>query len=113
MTKSGVTPDGLNFMGESGFDPGMFAKATAISSLMNGVVADIAGGNFGHGFLNGFVNIAAVGPLGIATGKNYGLGVVAAATVGGTVSAATGGKFANGAYSAAFAAAMSIGIQKL
>ncbi|MCP4469086.1 MAG: hypothetical protein GY815_00100, partial [Gammaproteobacteria bacterium] len=64
-----------------------------------GISADIQGGNAGRGF-------ASAG-LGAAIGGGSGEGmtkVMTAALIGGTISKITGGKFANGAGSAAFVA---------
>jgi RHS repeat-associated protein len=72
------------------------------SGAAGGILSDLQGGNFGHGFW-------AAG-LGSAAGGQYSSDattqVLASAVVGGTISKLTGGKFANGAMSAAFAAAM-------
>ncbi|MYF10636.1 MAG: hypothetical protein F4229_06575 [Gammaproteobacteria bacterium] len=62
-------------------------------------------GRFGHGFLSAFATQAAAGRIGALEYER--LRVAAAAALGGTVSAATGGKFANGAATAAFGRAAS------
>ena len=59
------------------------------------------GGKFGHGFWSAGVGAALGGQISAiktAVGR-----VVASAVVGGTISKLTGGKFANGAFGAAFA----------
>ncbi|KZN30631.1 hypothetical protein [Pseudoalteromonas luteoviolacea] len=67
-------------------------------------MADVNGGNFGHGFWAAGLNRLLGG------GGNYTqnpiTNVVISAAVGGTISEVTGGKFRNGAYSAAFTSAM-------
>ena len=76
--------------------------AFAVSGLAGGVMSDLQGGKFGHGFVS-----AGVGALsGGWFGKKPMNKVLGAAIVGGTVSKLTGGKFANGAMTAAFASAL-------
>lgn len=59
------------------------------------------GGKFGHGFWSAGIGAALGGQInGIKTAVGR---VVASAVVGGTISKLTGGKFANGAFGAAFA----------
>lgn len=65
-------------------------------------MADLQGGKFGHGFISAGVSALAGG----AFGKTPVGRVIGSAVVGGTVSKLTGGKFANGAITAAFAAAL-------
>jgi len=65
----------------------------------------IQGGSFGHGFASAAVTQAATGRID-NIGGNGGARVAAAALVGGSVSALTGGKFANGALTAAFSRAV-------
>ncbi|KZN61808.1 hypothetical protein N473_22130 [Pseudoalteromonas luteoviolacea CPMOR-1] len=69
-----------------------------------GVISDLKGGKFGHGFIS----------AGITKGAQVGnyipdeliSGTIVSAVIGGTVSEITGGKFANGASTAAFQFAM-------
>ena len=79
--------------------------------LANGVVGGIAsragGGNFGHGFASAGASAFAkhafdINAIGDGAESHRPHRIAAAAAVGGTVSAATGGKFANGAVTAAF-----------
>lgn len=79
---------------------GRVAK-TVSHGMVGGVMSDLQGGKFGHGFVSAGAT-QAVSPqidnrINSAPGR-----VVAAAALGGTVSAVTGGKFANGAVTAAF-----------
>ena len=73
--------------------------ATAVTG---GVLTELQGGKFGHGFLaagSGF----AVGHVGAAQGWRPETRFVASVVSAGTVSEITGGKFANGAMTVAFA----------
>jgi len=81
----------------------------ASHASLGGVMSVVQGGKFGHGFLSAGVN-AGVAPAISSIGKGnditFSKGVqraTAAAIVGGTVSKVTGGNFANGASTAAFA----------
>ncbi len=77
-------------------------------ALAGGVISELQGGNFGHGFWSaGLTKAANVnGIVGTDQGVEWTmLRVAAAATLGGTISKLTGGKFANGAVTAAFAQA--------
>ncbi|MCV2883191.1 FG-GAP-like repeat-containing protein [Aestuariibacter sp. AA17] len=77
-------------------------EAFVASGLAGGIITDLEGGKFGHGFLSAGIGAA----MGGRFGKNPYAQVIGSAVVGGTISKLTGGKFANGAISAAFAAAM-------
>ncbi len=79
--------------------------------FVGGVTSVIGGGRFGHGFVSAGLGAGFGGPL-VKRLVERGLSVAAARTIaatliGGTSSAATGGKFANGAAWAAFSAAAS------
>ena len=86
------------------FDPGTFGNVIG-NGAVGGILSDLQGGNFGHGFFAaGFA--AALKPtiyekFGYSP-QNAGARVVTAAVIGGTASVISGGKFANGASSAAF-----------
>ncbi|WP_444909726.1 hypothetical protein [Microbulbifer sp. TRSA005] len=72
--------------------------------VVGGVMAELQGGSFGHGFAAaGFSAYASskgwTGPEGIGPTVD---GVVVSAVVGGTASVISGGKFANGAVTGAF-----------
>ena len=88
---------------------GLVAK-TVSHGMVGGVMSDLQGGKFGHGFLSAGAT-QAVSPqidrINSAPGR-----VVAAATLGGSVSAATGGKFANGAVTAAFSQAFNAEVHR-
>ena len=76
-------------------------------SLAGGVFAELQGGKFGHGFVSAGVTkvlaplIGSVNSKVIVGGKDV-VQAAVAAIIGGTVSAVTGGKFSNGAITAAF-----------
>ena len=72
----------------------------ALSGFAGGVMQDLQGGKFGHGFISAGVSAA----IGGAFGKTPVGRILGSAIVGGTISKLTGGKFANGALTAAFAA---------
>nr|WP_240902324.1 RHS repeat-associated core domain-containing protein [Wenzhouxiangella sp. XN24] len=82
-------------------------RRSALHGITQGAVSAAGGGRFGDGALGAFsgsllsfIPEAVAGPYGSQEGQ---IGrMVAAAAVGGTVSRIGGGKFANGAWSAAF-----------
>jgi len=85
---------------------GQVAGQIAAHGAVGGVTASLQGGNFGHGFFSagftkgvmGAANFNSVDPsFGAVLGQT-----TVAAVVGGTVSHVTGGKFANGARTAAY-----------
>ena len=71
-------------------------------ALTGGILAELQGGEFGHGFLSAGVAFG-VGQLGIKQGWSVEAQFVSRVVSAGTVSEMTGGKFANGATTAAFA----------
>ncbi|WP_196765663.1 RHS repeat-associated core domain-containing protein, partial [Pseudoalteromonas luteoviolacea] len=74
-------------------------------ALTGGILADVQGGNFGHGFWSaGLTKAANVnGIVGTQQGVEWTtIRVATAAVIGGTISEITGGKFSNGAATAAF-----------
>ena len=76
-------------------------------ALAGGILAELQGGRFGHGFLSaGLTKALNVNRLIPGAGDGRSLGrILTAAVAGGTISQITGGKFANGAVTAAFAQA--------
>lgn len=85
---------------------GLVAKTVA-HGIVGGIMSDLQGGKFGHGFVSAGATQAVspqIGNIPNAAGR-----VVAAAALGGSVSALTGGKFANGAVTAAFSYAFNEG----
>jgi len=96
----------------AGLSPMQIAGRIALSGTVGGVLSMLQGGRFGDGFIAAGLG-AGVG--GAMAGTSWGGGItpfaIAArigvgAVTGGTVSALTGGKFANGAVSGAFGAAI-------
>ena len=71
-------------------------------ALTGGILAELQGGEFGHGFLAAGVAFG-VGRLGESQSWSMETQLAARAVSAGTVSEVTGGKFANGAMTAAFA----------
>ena len=79
---------------------------TVSHGMVGGVMSDLQGGKFGHGFVSAGATQAIspqIDQIGSVPGR-----VVAAAALGGSVSAVTGGKFANGAVTSAFSYALSM-----
>ncbi len=74
------------------------AAQISLHAITGGVVAELQGGKFAHGFISAGFTKGALGGV----GGNFGTRLVAHAVVGGTVSKLTGGKFANGARTGAF-----------
>ena len=69
---------------------------------MGGVLAVVQGGKFGHGFASAGITKSFTNVQLAASGDGVVGGSIVAAAIGGTASAVTGGKFANGAQTAAF-----------
>ncbi|SDB45918.1 RHS repeat-associated core domain-containing protein [Pseudidiomarina indica] len=80
------------------FEPGSFGHLAG-RGLAGGVMSDLYGGKFGHGFWSAGLGNASSGQY----STNASTQVIVSAVVGGTISKLTGGKFANGAFNAAFA----------
>ncbi|GLS26533.1 RHS repeat-associated core domain-containing protein [Marinibactrum halimedae] len=79
---------------------GLFAQGVA-HGVVGGVMAELQGGKFGHGFAAAGVGFAAGATAEVnnwSTGAQFAVSVIA----GGTASEITGGKFANGAVTSAF-----------
>ncbi len=93
----------------NGRTSGIFAKNglahIASHGLVGGVLAELQGGEFKHGFVSAAI-VKAFTP-GLSSMKGWEVGgkymdqAIMAGVLGGTVSKITGGKFANGAFSAA------------
>jgi RHS repeat-associated protein len=86
------------------FEPGTFGNIVG-NGLVGGVMSDLQGGNFGHGFFAAGFSAAAKPMIYEKFGyapENAGARVVTAAVIGGTASVISGGKFANGATTGAF-----------
>jgi len=86
------------------FEPGTFGNVVG-NATVGGIMSDLNGGNFGHGFWAAGLSAAAKPAMYKKFGyspDNAGARVVTAAVIGGTASKISGGKFANGAITAAF-----------
>ena len=89
--------------GGFGWNSATYGHLASVATV-GGITTSLQGGKFGHGFLSAGIG-AAVGGIpglrGLAPGKIAARAGVSAVTAG-TVSEITGGKFANGAMTAAF-----------
>nr|WP_305119063.1 RHS repeat-associated core domain-containing protein [Tahibacter harae] len=83
----------------SGYSSGQYAAKVAAHGAAGGVLTELQGGSFGHGFLSAGAT-QAVSPA-IET-MPAPVELIANAALGGTISEATGGSFANGAVTGAF-----------
>lgn len=91
---------GQAFNNSSAFWTQNSVQHIAAHAIAGGIIADLQGGNFGHGFF-----AAGITKGFQASGKmsnDFTLGLIQSAVVGGTASKISGGKFANGAMTAAF-----------
>lgn len=82
-----------------------FAQKVALHGLAGGVMSELGGGKFGHGFASAAgteLASAKITMIGGGAREYKAHRVFSAALVGGTIAQATGGKFANGALTAAF-----------
>ena len=108
---AGITAAAFNAVGAGPFGygvgdgPAQLALNALASGVVGGVLHELQGGKFGHGFFSAAAMQAAAGRID-GLKRRY-QRTLAAAALGGTVSAATGGKFANGAITAAFSRAVS------
>ncbi|MEM7765647.1 MAG: RHS repeat-associated core domain-containing protein [Pseudomonadota bacterium] len=105
---AGISAAAFNAVGR-GFSEGAFSTLNgpsraiaqvALHGFTGGVLAAIQGGNFGHGFIsNAFGKAATIASLGLDVGPRF----IIASVAGGTASELAGGKFSNGAATAAMA----------
>jgi hypothetical protein len=95
----------------AGLKPDQFAAKVLTHAAMGGVMSQLQGGKFGHGFISAGV-VEALSPQ-IMQAKGGPAQVVVGALVGGTASVASGGKFGNGALTAAFQIAFNHGSEAL
>ncbi|GAA0856631.1 hypothetical protein GCM10009114_19350 [Aliiglaciecola litoralis] len=85
---------------------GQAAGQIASHAIAGGVISTLSGGKFGHGFFSAGVT-KGIGGAYLPSGSNLSSGEIAKGTVvsaviGGTASVISGGKFANGARTAAY-----------
>jgi len=94
---------------ENGLTAAQTVAKIATHAMIGGVMSELQGGKFGHGFLAAGFTQSLSGQID-GIGGNNGFGkfsrVLAASVVSGTASKITGGKFANGAKAAAFVFAL-------
>ena len=96
---------GSQFTAESGFLQSGGVGHVLTHGVTGGILAELQGGQFGHGFLAAGLSKAVMGRFkydDLSTPAVMSRTAIAA-TVGGTISRITGGKFANGAVTAAMA----------
>ena len=81
----------------------------AAHAIAGGIIAELQGGEFGHEFLSAGITKGLTPQFQGISGGSFNFGhvdlgeVIIAAVIGGTTSELTGGKFSNGALTAAFA----------
>ena len=92
---------GSQFTAETGFFQAGGAGHALTHGVAGGILTELQGGQFGHGFLAAGSGLA-VGRIGATQGWRAETQFMARVVSAGTVSEITGGKFANGAMTAAF-----------
>ena len=92
--------DKLQNYGGNFLTTGQIAKVITAHAVTGGVMADLQGGKFGHGFLSAGITKAGMGSF--VSSETSITNALKSAVVAGTASAASGGKFANGAVTGAF-----------
>ena len=106
ISNGNFNADGIFTAGEEFLNTGLTASQFAAQSVSHaaagGVIAEMQGGQFGHGFAAAGVS-KAVTPGVVQLPVHQVIQGAIISIVGGTVSEATGGKFANGAITAAMA----------
>jgi hypothetical protein len=101
-THTQLTLDTFVNFGGNYLSAGQVAGQIASHAALGGVIADLVGGKFGHGFFAAGITKGLGTPLNQVAGNNVVAGTISSSILGGTVSKFTGGKFANGASTAAF-----------
>ena len=102
----GPPAKGTGFL-KSGYSGEVFAAKVGAHAIAGGVMSELQGGKFGHGFASAGLTQAfspLIGTLG-AENRPSPTRILAASLIGGTASKISGGKFANGAVTAAFSRA--------
>ncbi len=95
--------DALKYGAKEGFEGlGKTANTFVAHGVVGGLMSEIRGGSFGSGFLASGVGSLAPVPSGKITIENAAIGTAEAAVLGGVGSVVGGGKFENGAETAAF-----------
>lgn len=98
--------DSLHYFGGNFLTSGQIAGQISAHAVTGGVISTLQGGKFGHGFFSAGVTKGLGGAF-LPGGSNLTTkqvvgGAVASAIIGGTASVISGGKFSNGAKTAAF-----------
>ncbi|WP_333970023.1 hypothetical protein, partial [Alteromonas mediterranea] len=101
-----LSGDKLHTFGGNLLTSGQITQQIASHAVVGGVAAELAGGKFGHGFFSAGVTKGLGGAF-LPSGSNLSTGeivegTVVSAVIGGTASEISGGKFGNGAGTAAF-----------
>lgn len=96
--------EALDLVGNTGLTGGQLAAKAFSHAMTGGIMSQMQGGKFGHGFISAGLAQASSPYIDMIQGPAIGR-VAVAAIVGGTASKLTGGKFANGALTAAFSRA--------
>ncbi len=91
--------------GQYNLKPHQVAGQILAHGMVGGVVSELQGGKFGHGFSSAGLSKLIMGSLQqkIAGETDKNIRALMAGVIGGTTSVISGGKFANGAVTAAFA----------
>ncbi len=101
-----ITGNWVNFGGNL-LSAGQVMQQIAAHAVLGGIIADLQGGKFGHGFVSAGFTKSVMGGAGFNyNNKSFGAvtgRTLTAALVGGTTSKLSGGKFSNGAVTAAIA----------
>ena len=116
---AGVSAGALTAVALGTFPTGNFglnlatAGHVATVATFGGITTALQGGKFGHGFLSAGIGSAAPALPGLRQLASTGIGgrALVSAVTAGTVSEITGGKFANGAVTAAFLSLVSSAAQ--
>ena len=101
-----LSGDKLYSFGGNPLTATQIAQQIASHAVVGGISAELQGGKFGHGFVSAGVTKGLGGAF-LPSGSNLSTGdvvegTVVSAVIGGTASVISGGKFANGANTAAF-----------
>lgn len=100
-----IIPTGGNFVGN--LSKSAYVSKVVMHAMVGGVMSRVNGGSFGNGFLSAGVSagVSSLAPGGDGTGSSdpnkLVQGMLVSAISGGTASALSGGKFANGAVTGA------------
>jgi len=104
----GNSAEGITGIARTGLTASQFIGKVAAHGIAGGIMSELNGGKFGHGFASAGITQAFSPAVDKIEGESLGAistRVSAAAVIGGTSSVASGGKFSNGAISGAFSRA--------